>query len=143
MRLRPGLNFNFTVMELGAMLREMFKHDPNHPEWFQLVQGVVPLCNNSQRDRICAMMPECDSHGISANWIEPDAEIVQQFFDNLSEVAVNPDEQKLLTRDTTAEELAYIASRAEEAAAAAAAGEFGFTLAEADAAAAEIGRAHV
>ena len=28
MRLRPGLNFNFTVLELDAMLKELFKHDP-------------------------------------------------------------------------------------------------------------------
>ena len=57
MRLRPGLNFNFTVLELDAMLKELFKHDPQHPEWFRLPQGVIPLCNNSSLDRICAMMP--------------------------------------------------------------------------------------
>ena len=27
-RLRPGLNFNFTVLELDAMLLELFKRDP-------------------------------------------------------------------------------------------------------------------
>lgn len=47
MRLRPGLNFNFTVLKLDGMLRELFKHDANHPEWFRLPQGVIPLCNNS------------------------------------------------------------------------------------------------
>ena len=47
MRLRPGLNFNFTVLELNAMLQELFKYDPQHPEVFRLPGGVVPLCNNS------------------------------------------------------------------------------------------------
>ena len=28
MRLRPGLNYNFTVLELDAMLLELFKRDP-------------------------------------------------------------------------------------------------------------------
>src|SRR4051812_32518686 len=134
MRLRPGLNFNITVLELDGTLRELFKHDPEHPEWFKLPQGVVPLCNNSSLSRILAMMPLCDSHGIDATWQGPANDIVQAFFDDLVEVPVNPDEKKGLTRDTTPDELAYIASRMEEAAAAVAAGAFGFTAAEADAA---------
>ena len=52
------------------------------------------------------------------------------------EVAVNADDKKLLTRDTTDQEMERIATRAEEAVAAAAAGEFGFTVEEADAASA-------
>ena len=112
MRLRLGLNFNFTVLELDGMLKELFKHDPNHPEWFRLPQGVVPLCNNSQLDRIRAMMPECDSHGIIPTWQEPSDDVVQQFFDDLVEVAVRADEQRLLTRDTTDDEMRYIATRA-------------------------------
>ena len=63
MRLRPGLNFNFTVLELDAMLLELLKRDPQHP--FMLPRGVVSLCNNSSLDRIRAMMPLCDSHGIA------------------------------------------------------------------------------
>ena len=66
MRLRPGLNFNFTVLELDAMILELFKRDPQHP--FMLPRGVVPLCNNSSLDRIRAMMPLCDSHGIVPTW---------------------------------------------------------------------------
>src|SRR4051812_14529645 len=134
MRLRPGLNFNFTVLELDGTLKELFKHDSEHPEWFRLPQGVVPLCNNSSRDRICAMMPLCDSHGIVPTWQEPEDEVVQAFFDNLVEVPVCADEQRGLTRDTTEEEAERIFTRLEEAAAAAAAGEFGFTVVEADAA---------
>ena len=62
MRLRPGLNFNFTVLELDAMLLELFKRNPQHP--FILSRDVVPLCNNSSLDRTRAMMPLSDSHGI-------------------------------------------------------------------------------
>src|SRR3954465_7241596 len=137
MRLRPGLNFNFTVLELDGTLRALFKHDPDHPEWFRLPQGVVSLCNNSSLSRILAMMPLCDSHGIDSTWQEPAGDVVRAFFDDLVERPVDADEQEGLTRDTTDVELARIASRMEEAAAAAAAGEFGFTLAEADAAEAE------
>ena len=132
MRLRPGLNYNFTVLELDAMLLELFKRDPQHP--FTLPRGVVPLCNNSSLDRIHAMMPLCDSHGIVPTWQEPADDVVQAFFDNLEEVPVHADEQKSLTRDTTDEELQRIATRAEEVAAAAAAGAFGFTVEEAEAA---------
>ena len=132
MRLRPGLNYNFTVLELDAMLLELFKRDPQHP--FTLPRGVVQLCNNSSLDRIRAMMPLCDSHGIVPTWQEPADDVVQAFFDNLEEVPVHADEQKSLTRDTTDEELQRIATRAEEVAAAAAAGAFGFTVEEAEAA---------
>ena len=134
MRLRPGLNFNFTVLELDAMLLELFKRDPQHPEAFMLPRGVVPLCKNSSLDRIRAMMPLCDSHGIVPTWQEPADDVVQEFFDGLVEVPVRPDEQKSLTRDTTDAEMQHIATRLEEAAAAAAAGEFGFTVEEAEAA---------
>ena len=54
---------------------------------------------------------------------------VQEFFNSLSERPVR--EEKKLVRDTTNEEVAYIASRAEEAALAAAAGSAGFQESEA------------
>ena len=50
------------------------------------------------------------------------------------EVAVRSDEKDSLTRDTTDAEMTRIATRLEEAAAAAATGEFGFTMEEAEAA---------
>ena len=90
MRLRPGLNFNFTVLELDAMLLELFKRDPQHP--FVLPRNVVPLCNNSSLDRIRAMMPLCDLHGIVPTWQVPADDVVQTFFDGLVEVAVRSDE---------------------------------------------------
>ena len=132
MRLRPGLNFNFTVLELDAMLLELFKRDPQHP--FMLPRNVVPLCNNSSLDRIRAMMPLCDSHGIAPTWQEPADDVVRAFFDDLVEVPVRADEQKSLTCDTTDDEMQRIATRLEEVAAVVAAGEFGFTMEEAEAA---------
>ena len=134
MRLRPGLNFNFTALELKGMVRELFKHDPAHPEWFRSPRGVVPLCNSTARDSLRAMMPACDSHGVDPTWIEPPPDAILSFFDNLVEVPKNTEENKGLTRATTERDIAYIASRMEEAAAAAAAGDFGFTVDEADAA---------
>ena len=80
------------------------------------------------------MMPLCDSHRIVPTWQEAADDVVQAFFDNLEEVPVRADEQKSLTHDTTEEEMQRIATRVEEAAAAAAAGEFGFTVEEAEAA---------
>ena len=53
------------------------------------------------------------------------------FFDNLVEKPRNAEENKGLTRATTERDIAYIASRMEEAAAAAAAGDFGYTVEEA------------
>ena len=50
------------------------------------------------------------------------------------EVPIRSDEKDSLTRDTTDAEMTRIATRLEEAAAAAAAGVFGFTVEEADAA---------
>src|SRR3954465_6583077 len=134
MRLRPGLKFNLTILELDAMLHELFKYDPQHPEVFRLPRGVVPLCNNSSLDRIRAMMALCDSHGIDPTWIEPADDVVQAFFDGLVEVPIRADEQRGLTRDTTEDEMKRIVTRLEEAVAAAATGEFGFTVEEADAA---------
>ena len=78
-------------------------------------------------------MPLCNSHGIVPTWQEPVDAIVQEFFDGLVEVPVRADEQKSLTRDTTDAEMQRIATRLEEAAAAATAGEFGFTVEEAEA----------
>ena len=59
---------------------------------------------------------------------------MQQFFDDFVEVPIRSDEKDSLTCDTTDAEMALIATRLEEAAVAAAAGEFGFTVEEAEAA---------
>ena len=85
MRLRPGLNFNFTVLELDAMLLELFKRDPQHP--FMLPRNVVPLCNNYSLDRIRAMMPLCDSHGIAPTRQEPADDVVQSVLRRLGRSA--------------------------------------------------------
>ena len=80
------------------------------------------------------MMPLCDSHGIVATWQEHEDVVVQEFFDGLVEVPVRSDEKSSLTHDTTDAEMTRIATRLEEAAAAVAAGEFGFTVEETEAA---------
>nr|XP_020194970.1 tol-Pal system protein TolA-like [Aegilops tauschii subsp. strangulata] len=80
-------------------------------------------------------MPDFNAHGLDPTWAEPEAERVQAFFDNLSERYVC--DEPLLIRDTTQEELAYIAARAEETALAEKASSLGTMENEADAAAEE------
>lgn len=70
------------------------------------------------------MMPVCNAHGLDKTWAEPDAEQAQHFFNNLTEIAIR--EETDLIRPTTEEEVAYIATRVEEAALAAEDGSLGF-----------------
>jgi hypothetical protein len=70
-------------------------------------------------------MPVFNAHGLDATWAEPTEVEAQKFFDNLTERAVR--EEGDLIRATTEEEVAYIATRAEEANLAAEAGSVGFT----------------
>ena len=102
---------------------------------FGLPAGVVPLSNNSRQTDITAMMPDFNADDLDPLWDEPEAEEVQAFFDNLSENYVR--DEPLLIRDTTKEELDYIAARAAEAALAREAGSAGHVEDEADAAAEE------
>jgi hypothetical protein len=66
-----------------------------------------------------------NAHGLDATWAEPTEEEAQKFFDNLTERDVREEED--LIRTTTDEEVAYIATRVEEANLAAQAGSVGFT----------------
>ena len=60
------------------------------------------------------MMPDFNAHGLDPAWVEPPAEKVKEFFNNLlGEVVCD---EPVLIRDTTKEELDYIAARAAEAA---------------------------
>nr|XP_020195192.1 MAP7 domain-containing protein 1-like [Aegilops tauschii subsp. strangulata] len=54
-------------------------------------------------------MPDFNAHGLDPAWGEPPTEKVQEFFDNLSENYVC--DEPLLIRDTSKEELDYIATR--------------------------------
>nr|XP_020146625.1 nucleolin-like [Aegilops tauschii subsp. strangulata] len=58
-------------------------------------------------------MPNFNAHGRDPNWVEPEVERVQEFFDSLSERYVH--DEPLLIQDTTKEELDYIAAKAAEA----------------------------
>jgi hypothetical protein len=66
-----------------------------------------------------------NAHGLDATWAEPTEEEAQKFFDTLMERAVW--EEGDLIRATTDEEVAYIATRVEEANLAMEAGSVGFT----------------
>nr|XP_020171046.1 uncharacterized protein LOC109756611 [Aegilops tauschii subsp. strangulata] len=80
-------------------------------------------------------MPDFNAHGLDPNWAEPGADQVQEFFDILSEKYVR--DEPSLVRDTTKEELDYIAARAAEAELAREAGSTGHVEDEAEAAAEE------
>nr|XP_020184561.1 nucleolar and coiled-body phosphoprotein 1-like [Aegilops tauschii subsp. strangulata] len=102
---------------------------------FGLPTGVVLLSNNSRQTDIITMMPDFNAHGLDPSWAEPEAERVQEFFDNLLEKYVR--EEPLLIEDTTKEELDYIAARAAEAALSREAGNAGHEEDKADSAAEE------
>jgi hypothetical protein len=133
MRLRPGLINNFTVLQHDFFMRELFKHETD-PEKavkaFKLPKHIVPLCNNSALNAIIAMMPHCNAHSVEATWAVPPEVDVRQFFDNLVERPIK--EEKWLIRDTTEQELEFIALRVEEDRLAREAGDYGHTLAEFD-----------
>ena len=95
MRLRPGLNYNFTVMQHASLCQKLFQlkvdkaskaektDKADNP--FRLPVGVVPLSNNSCLTSIIAMMPVFNTHILDPTWDEPEAVLVEGFFDNLSE----------------------------------------------------------
>nr|XP_040258434.1 nucleolar and coiled-body phosphoprotein 1-like [Aegilops tauschii subsp. strangulata] len=127
-RLRSGLNNNLMVMQHAALCQKLFHLKADKTDKadkpLRLPAGVIPLCNNSAQTTIIAMMPVFKAHGLDQNWAEPDAERVQEFFNNLSERAFWEETQ--LIRPTTDKEVAYIASRVEEVALAEEAGIVGF-----------------
>ena len=119
MRLRPGLDGNLTTMGHGFLFQQLFSSGVTS----DLPAGIVPLCNSSSKDAIIAMMPVLDAHSIDGTWLEPPADQVQAFFDNLAEVPVH---EESFFHATTEAELAYIAKRAEEARLGEEAGSSGF-----------------
>ena len=76
------------------------------------------------------MMPVLNAHSLGPTWAEPEAELVQEFFDILLVRYVRDEPQ--LIRDTTEEELAYIAARAGDAALAEGADSLGTVKDEVD-----------
>ena len=83
MRLRPGLDHNFIVLAHAHFCQRLFELDVGRDgevEWtgmaaragakvgkalkgafFKLPAGVVPLCNNSRRSEVIAMMLDCNA----------------------------------------------------------------------------------
>ena len=95
MGLRPDLNHNFTMMQHAALCQKLFQFKADKTskanktsKLFRSPAGVISLCNNSALTSILAMMPAFNAHGLDQTWVEPDAERVQEFFDNLSERAI-------------------------------------------------------
>ena len=90
MRLRPGLNHNFTVMghahfcerlfQLGVYRDDRAKRTGKAAKagkvvkgpLFGLPAGVVPLSNNSRQTDIIAMMLDFNVHGLDPSWVELD-----------------------------------------------------------------------
>lgn len=147
MRLRPGLKHNFTVMGHAHFCQRLFQLNvgvdgraervgktvkAGKGHLFRLPAGVVPLSKNSRQTDIIAMMPDFNAHDLDPNCAEPEAEQVQEFFDNLSERYVR--DEPLLIQDTTKEALDYITARAAKAALAREAGSTGHVEDEAKAA---------
>src|SRR3954468_13514125 len=155
----PGLDHNFTVMAHAHFYQRLFQLDVDRDgeveltgkaarvavkagkavkgPLFKFPAGVVPLCNNSRRSEIIAMMPDCNAHGPVSSWREPAAVDVRQFFDTLAKVYVNADAERRLVMDTTQAEVDYIATRAKEAQLALEAGSAGGVEDEGTAAAEE------
>ena len=85
MRLRPGLDHNFTMLAHAHFCERLFLLDvccdgkvertgktaraaakvgkDLKGPFLKLPAGVVPLCNNSRRSEIIAMMLYCNAHG--------------------------------------------------------------------------------
>ena len=94
MRLRPGLDHNFTVMGHAHFCQRLFQLNVNRDgnversgkaaraaakaskvakgPLFKLPVGVVPLSNNSRQSAIIAMMPDFNAHGLDPSWVEPE-----------------------------------------------------------------------
>ena len=109
MRLYPGLPNNLTVLEHNWLICRLFNKGCNHA----LPETVFPLCNNTARDSILAMMPACNAQGLEATWQQPKDAIVEEWFNNLVETPRRMEDD--LIHPTKENELEYIAERAEAA----------------------------
>ena len=119
------MNNNLTVIQHIALCHKLFRTNRS----YKLPASIIPMCNNFALTSVIAMMPVFNAHGLDQTWAKLDAARVQEFFDSLSERPIH--EEPHLICDTTAEEVAYIASRAEEAALVTAAGSISFLESEA------------
>ena len=107
MRLYPGLPNNLTVLEHNWLICRLFNKGCNHT----LPEMVIPLCNNTARDSILAMMPACNAQGLEATWQQPEDAIVEEWFNNLVETPRRMEDD--LIHPTKENELEFIAERAE------------------------------
>ncbi|KAE8786997.1 hypothetical protein D1007_39055 [Hordeum vulgare] len=63
---------------------------------FILPPSIILLCNNSLKDAIVAMMPACNVHGVDPMWRAPTKEVVQAWFDDLTEACVRDEGSMIL-----------------------------------------------
>lgn len=52
----------------------------------EFLSRVIPLNNNTGRDSIVAMMPQCNANGILANWNPPEQSVVEAWLKALNEL---------------------------------------------------------
>jgi hypothetical protein len=70
-----------TVLQHISLIHQLFRTFGK----FHLLAKVVPLCINSAKDSILAMMPSCNAQGVKGDWQEPSATDVKAWLDNLVE----------------------------------------------------------
>lgn len=97
------------VMEHYCLVCQLFNKG-----WdFQLSETIIPLCNNTAKDSILAMMPECDSKTVVATWKVPTKKDVEKWLDELVEKAIRVEDDMI--HSTKEAEEAFIAARVKEA----------------------------
>ena len=109
MRLHPGLFNNLTVLQHALLFKGLF--NKGAPE--KLPENVIPLCNNTAKDSILAMMPTCTTQGMESTWEQPNQATVDEWFTKLAETPIRVEDD--LVHDTKKHELELISRRAEEA----------------------------
>lgn len=91
MRLWTGPDHNLTMLQFRALLKLLFGANPKT----DLPKGVFPLCNNTARDHIVAMMPQCDAVGVLKDWRLPTADEEAAWYAGLEEVASQVEEDMI------------------------------------------------
>lgn len=82
MHLWPCLDYNLMAFQHHELIQRLFI--PNCETEF--LSRVIPLNNNTGRDSIVAMMPQCNANGILANWNPPEQSVVEAWLKALNEL---------------------------------------------------------
>lgn len=76
------------TIQFRALLKQLFGASPET----MLPKGVFPLCNNTARDYIVAMMPEGDASGVLPTWQPPSPQVLVAWRAGLVETASKVEE---------------------------------------------------